>query len=174
MFTLLADTYMLDPAGALSVCGVLYLIFCIMVVRPRGDFGEEVSGLIFVGLSWICCSALFLFFAGDKCQYTIIKGKEITKAEIVYVDDYLSDRRKDVGSVEGWKQLLILDSLTAWRRGGEYKSPALGYEYYYRNSLGLPRWFYHPGMWFLCPIISFVFSRPFWAAIFLNSILKRS
>jgi hypothetical protein len=191
MFTILAEIDTLEqngmwnffnPIGAFCLLGIIYLLFCISLVikTPNKSFSDEATGLVKVIVMLVGFSLFFFFFrglfGGDRRLVTMINGKEITKQEIVYVYEYLMDRRPDIGGVEKWKQGIIFDSLEKKYDRAEEKwvpnyddrwgvsASTIGsrqpddYEYYYsyvgRKSGWLPMWIYHPAMWVVCPLIS--------------------
>jgi hypothetical protein len=123
MFTLLAEVSgslehdnmynIYNPMGAVSLCGVIYFIICLLAVCPKGDmFGAELKGLIGVVIMWICFSLLFFFWRGDSSrEVTRIEGKEFTRQEIANVYNCLMNRKLDVGGVEESKFDLIMKHL---------------------------------------------------------------
>jgi len=183
-----------NPMGAFTVCGIIYLIICMWLVIKKKDhyIDDEVNGLIIVVCLWVGLGGMFFFFRGHGREVTMIKGKEITRQEIVCVLECIEGKRNDVGSIEGWKQNLIIDSLKTKEDRSEYDSKyddvkvrwvstdCIGhrlpsdYDYYYkyagREKGWLPKWFYHPIMFVWCPLISILFSRPFWFIIFLQRL----
>jgi hypothetical protein len=167
-------SYMMNPFGVLSLCGIILLILCIIATCPKEDLNKEMSGACFMVIVIVLVGGLTLLSdGGGKSQSTMIKGQEVTKEEIKIVDDYMDSKRKDLGGVSKEKQKLIVDSMTEYEHGGQFRSSKVGFYYDYKStSSWAPRWLYHPSIWLWCPIISLLFSRPFWMAIFLQSLTK--
>jgi hypothetical protein len=207
---------MYSPMGILTLCGIAYLVFLIILVCPKGNWGQEAVGLLLMMVMWLGFSIFFVFgreyTGGQKREVTRIEGVEVTKKQVVMVYECLMGRPKDLEVMDASKFKLIekhlrtkpvkrlaelsfvdkqlsksgrtmdikQDSSDVWLKWEFDENAAMGnrspsdFEYFYSGidrSSGT-NWFYHPIMWFWCPLISMLFSRIFWMVVLLQWAFK--